>query len=364
MKSPAVQTAGYFLIFFIPALFALGWYLGHHYLLGAFFFGILPFSRVVFGAAPDRASEYSELQASLLYHLPGCYVAVVVPFVASLPFALTSAHLTSQSLVAFTFSLLVLFAMASCVSHALIHQPPWHRRLGSVLSAVCAYPWMQYEHLPHHARSRATELASSPRLTESGLAFALRRLYLVPLMSFRFRHSGAGSHAVKNLLDDLYTHLTISALTWLLFTVVVGVAGFWIYLACLVLTPMIISLVNYIQHWGLGQDATSVLPSARHAAWDDDCQVLTWLTLDLNFHYNHHRNPSSAFFHRSGKFLGPRMPISYGFAVLLCLVPPVWRRVMQPTLDKWIANPAAIQSAGNRLFCFSTPSKDELTTAP
>jgi len=38
--------------------------------------------------------------------------------------------------------------------------------------------------------------------------------------------------------------------------------------------------------------------------------------------------------------------------------------VMQPALDKWIANPAAIQSAGNRLFCFSTPSKDELTTAP
>lgn len=89
----------------------------------------------------------------------------------------------------------------------------------------------------------------------------------------------------------------------------------------------------------------------RRVAWDDDCQVLTSLTPDLN--YNHHQKPSSAYFQRTGKFLGPTMPISYGFAVLLCLVPPLWRRVMQPKQDACMANPSAVQSAGNRLFCFS-----------
>lgn len=364
MRTPAFQAAGYLSIFLMPALFALGWYIGHHYLLGAFFFGVLPFSRAIFGAASDGAADYTEFQAGLLYHLPDLYASIVVPFVLTFPFALASAPLPSSSLVALTFSTLVLFAIASCVSHALIHQPIWHRRLGSVLSAVCAYPWMQYEHLSHHARSRAVDMASAPRSNESALAFALRRLYLVPLVSFRFRHSGAATHTIKNPLDDLYTHLALTLLTWFLFTAVAGLPGFLIYLACVLVTPLLISLVNYIQHWGLGDDSQPLRPELRHVAWDDDCQVLTWLTLDLNFHYNHHQNASAAYFQRTGKFMGPRMPISYGFAVLLCLVPPLWRRVMQPKLYTWLADPLSVQSAGNRLFCFSNPSEDQLKTSP
>lgn len=113
------------------------------------------------------------------------------------------------------------------------------------------------EHLSHQSRSRAIELASSPRRPESALAFAFRRLYLVPLVSFRFRHSGAGWHTIKHSLDDLYVQLSITPLTWLLFSLVAGASGFLVYLFGLVATPMLISLVSYIQYWGLGEDSTA-----------------------------------------------------------------------------------------------------------
>lgn len=356
MKSPAVQTVGYLAIFLPPSLIALGWYIDHHYLLPAFFFLVLPFSRTVFGSADDHSTDFSETQAQFLYHLPELFSLIAIPAVFSVPYFVHELGLHGTSLVWLSVSLLIAFGLASCVAHALIHQRGRQRRIGSLLASVCAYPWLQFEHFAHHASSRSTDTASAPRLRESALLFALRRLYLVPAAAFRLRHSEPGRRSIRSIVDDLYFHLFLTLATLIAFTLMAGFAGFFVYISTVLLMPLLISLVNYMQHWSLGDDLESHGKEVRHLSWDDDCQVLTWLTLDLNFHQNHHQNPNAAYFQRTGKYLGARMPISYGFAIIVMLFPPLWRRLMTPRLLQWLEQPDSLQSAGRRLFCFSTPA--------
>ena len=355
LKSPAVQAVGYLSVFLPPIILAAGWWLDHHYLLAAWFFLVLPFSRMVFGAAGHESPEYTDRQSLFLHYLPVLYAGVVVALVFLMPAAIARDQFTVLELLFLILSAIVAFGLVSAVSHTLIHQSNWQRAVGSMLSSVCAYPWLQCEHLSHHSRTRAVQSASSPARKEPALMFALRRLWFVPHASFTYRHSAVGLRLIRSRFECLYVQLGITMATLLFFTLVGGLNGFIIYGALIIGVPVLVSLVNYLQHWGLGDDLVELPPSVRQIAWDDDCQVLTWLTLGLNFHNHHHHNHAAAYFHHRSPAQSPRLPFSYGFAVLICLVPPLWRYFMEPQLRRWLANPASLQSNGNRLFCFSAP---------
>ncbi len=72
--------------------------------------------------------------------------------------------------------------------------------------------------------------------------------------------------------------------------------------------------------------------SARHA-WDSDQRLTNLILFRLQRHADHHvapHRPFSALRHRDES---PKLPHGYPTMFMLALVPPLWRRVMDPRLD-------------------------------
>jgi alkane 1-monooxygenase len=97
----------------------------------------------------------------------------------------------------------------------------------------------------------------------------------------------------------------------------------------------LLEAVNYVEHYGLRRqrDASGryerVTP--RHS-WNNNHVVTNLLLYQLQRHSDHHENPARRFVALRHVPDAPQLPAGYAAMILLALVPPAWRRVMDPRL--------------------------------
>jgi alkane 1-monooxygenase len=101
-----------------------------------------------------------------------------------------------------------------------------------------------------------------------------------------------------------------------------------------------LELVNYIEHYGLTRRHLGegryehVLP--RHS-WNAAHRVSNWLLINLQRHSDHHYKPDRRFpllqNHPEGE--APQLPHGYPLMTMVAMVPPLWRRVMNPRVRAW-----------------------------
>lgn len=97
----------------------------------------------------------------------------------------------------------------------------------------------------------------------------------------------------------------------------------------------LLEAVNYVEHYGLRRqrDASGryerVTP--RHS-WNNNHVVTNLLLYQLQRHSDHHENPARRFVALRHVPEAPQLPAGYAAMILLALIPPAWRRVMDPRL--------------------------------
>ena len=353
MAAQALPSAsGYGVIFAPPSLLATSAAVGEPWLVFAVVLTLFPLARLLFGAlSPGPAPLWNEHVALLLESLPRVFPFVLAGAVAAV---LTTWHgeaPTATEAMAWTLSFWVTLVLATCVAHELIHRiGPRDRLAGHVLAGLTGYPVLGYEHLRHHRLAGSTSQAEWPRLDESVWQFALRRLVRVGRETLGpsglvWRREGR-SPTVRGLRWSLATTLV----TCCLFGLAGGWVGVAVYGVAMLLVSFAMQLVTYMQHWGLGDDAAAV-GRGRELAWEDDCRFQSWLTLGLSLHQRHHDAPGHAYFRIGLSPASPRLPIGYLLLMFAALVPPLWRRVMEPARQHWLRDPQAPASAGRRIVC-------------
>ena len=117
-----------------------------------------------------------------------------------------------------------------------------------------------------------------------------------------------------------------------------------------------VQIITYIQHWALGQDSLGNAVGYGRG-WEDDCQFQAWITLNISLHDVHHREARLPYYRLQLSPDSPRLPAGYVMLMFASLLPPVWRRAMEPALARWFESPAEPMSAGRRLTCFGLPSR-------
>ena len=140
----------------------------------------------------------------------------------------------------------------------------------------------------------------------------------------------------------------------LLFWHAAGLAGVLLYLSVSAAVTLGVQLINYIQHWGLGDDRLGSR-AAEGLAWEDDCRFQAWITLAISLHRAHHRDSRRPYYRIALERDSPRLPSGYLVLMVLCLVPALWRRMMLPALEHWERHPEQPRSPGRRLHCFVLP---------
>ena len=210
------------------------------------------------------------------------------------------------------------------------------RRLSKIALAQTCYGHFYVEHnRGHHVRVATAEDPASARFGESLYAFIPRSVIgsLRSAWSLEAaRLSGMGKSRWTRCNDvlsawlltiGLFTVLSVwfrpVVLPWLIGQAIVGF--------CL------LEVVNYIEHYGLRRQK---LPSGRYErvrpthSWNSSTVITSVLLFHLQRHSDHHANPLRNYQILRHVDEAPQLPSGYSAMVLLALLPPMWRRVMDP----------------------------------
>jgi len=103
-----------------------------------------------------------------------------------------------------------------------------------------------------------------------------------------------------------------------------------------------LELVNYIEHYGLTRkylgDGKYEHVQPRHS-WNAAQKASNWLLINLQRHSDHHFKPDRRFavLQNYGPDEAPQLPYGYPLMTMLAMMPPLWRRVMNPRVRAWRA---------------------------
>lgn len=100
-----------------------------------------------------------------------------------------------------------------------------------------------------------------------------------------------------------------------------------------------LELVNYIEHYGLvRKPGTPVEP--RHS-WNSNHRLSTLLLYNLTRHSHHHAKGHLPFWKLEPMPEAPMLPYGYMSMILIALIPPLFRKIMDPLVLDWDQNQAS-----------------------
>lgn len=342
-------AAGYLSILVLPVMLVTGVLLHHAYLAFDAVVLIFPLVRSVVGAYRLQSPiVWHEATATFLDRLPVLYaVCLVMATVVVIGQTNQGAAGTPSAAIGVALSLWMVMLFATCPAHELIHRrDAADVRWGWFVAGLSGYPLLVFEHAIHHGRSGDTVRAEWPRLDESVWQFSGRRIR-------RILHTAAlhGIGHWRSGCSQALKAAAVTGLTLLAFTLAGGWSGFLIYTSVIIGVTFGVQLITYLQHWGLGDDSL-VDANVRQYAWEDDCLFQAWVTLNISFHQYHHGAPRLPYYRVGLMPDSPRLPAGYLVLMVVCLFPPLWRRLMLPALDHWKVHPTQPRSPGRRITCF------------
>jgi alkane 1-monooxygenase len=230
-------------------------------------------------------------------------------------------------------------------AHEMVHSPhPAERAYGLLMLAGLLYMQFAIAHLVgHHRRAATFEDPATARRGESAYAFLVRSIGGQARESWaheRERLSRAGKPVIGP-----GNRLIVWGLIELAVVVAVGLFS-WralaFFLAQAALAIVMLELFNYIAHYGLMRRR---LPSGAlerlgpQHSWNSARRMNNWSLFNMGRHADHHRFSARPYHALEVLPGGSELPSGYAAAILLSLIPPLWRRVMDPRVDAAMGSP-------------------------
>jgi len=210
------------------------------------------------------------------------------------------------------------------------------RGLARLALAPACYGHFVVEHVRGHHRDVATpEDPASSRFGESYYRFMMRE---VPgafrrawrLEKERLEALGRGAFDVRN---ENLQGWSLSVAFWGSLLLALGPAVLPFMLVQAAFAYSLLSAANYVEHYGMLRqrlpDGRYERPAPRHS-WNSNRVVSNLLLYQLQRHSDHHAFPARRYQSLRHFDEAPQLPTGYFGMFLLALVPPLWRRVMDP----------------------------------
>jgi alkane 1-monooxygenase len=215
-------------------------------------------------------------------------------------------------------------------AHELVHsRSRWERRLGLLMLFGMSYPHFRIAHVHGHHRHAVTERdAATARSGESLYKFLFRTIPAQLVEAWRFERRRNQQRRMALFRNRIVRGGALLATVYAFVTLVSPRAA--IFLAAQsVIAIILLELFNYIAHYGLVRRmrAGTLERLAPNHSWNSS-GLGNLLIFNMGHHSDHHDAPDSAF-DRLGHAAGAReLPAGYAGAIVLALVPPLWRAVM------------------------------------
>ncbi len=256
-----------------------------------------------------------------------------------------AAHLDMAEKFAAFFGLGVFSGTIGIVyAHELMHQKNrLERGLADLLLASVLYSHFRSEHLRVHHLYVATPIdAVSARYNEGFFRFFWRVLRQSPRSAWRAEAMmlARRGRQVWHGSNPFWRYAALQGAFLGLAYAMAGGLGVVLFIFQALIAIWQLELTNYIEHYGLtrrylgGGKYEHVMP---HHSWNAAQRASNWLLINLQRHSDHHYKPDRRFplLQTYPQSQAPALPFGYPMMGVIAMIPPLWRRMMNPRVRAW-----------------------------
>ena len=204
-----------------------------------------------------------------------------------------------------------------------------------LLSASCNADFSIEHVYGHHVTVGTDKDPATARRGENVYTFFIR--------STVFGHISAWKHELKRLRkkrfslfsfrNRMITGYIMSVFLCAIFFSAGGVLGLILFLGQAVFAKFILEIVNYMEHYGLTRRSAQRI-GPEHS-WNTNKRMSSMVLFSLTRHSGHHEKPMVKFWKLDPYKNAPQMPYGYLTTLVICLIPPLWYRTINPGLNEW-----------------------------
>jgi alkane 1-monooxygenase len=226
------------------------------------------------------------------------------------------------------------------VAHELMHRRGKFEHLLSELSlTTVTYPHFTVEHvLGHHRRVATPEDPASADLGERIYPFIFKSMAggvisAWELEGLRVKRRGSG---FLGLGDRRIRHPLLVTLAYAIAYGIAGLPGLAFMAAQSFVAVALLEVINYVEHYGLRRKSIGGGRYERvrpHHSWNASQRVTNWFLFNLQRHSDHHYLASRPYWQLRHYDDVPQLPFGYATAIVVALIPPLWRRIMDPRVE-------------------------------
>ncbi len=342
-----MQAWKYTIAYVIPLTVLVGYFIGgmYSYLTVFFVFVVIPVLDFILGIDDYNPSpeEMQQLENRLSFRLVlYLFVPVQLGLIFFGAYAITHSDRSFFELAGLTVSIgLTTGGLGITIAHELAHKKRFlDRTLGKTLLLTVCYLHFYIEHnLGHHVNVATPKDPATARFGESFYTFYRRTV----IGSFKSAWQTEANRLQR--LGDSVWHVRNQMLWFVslpvLFAVLLGRFFGWqavpFFFVQSVVAFSMLEVVNYLEHYGLERKETSPgkyeKVNMAHS-WNANHRLTNFLLFKLQRHADHHVHPVRQYQTLRHFDESPQLPTGYAGMMLLALVPPVWRKVMDPKVRK------------------------------
>ena len=255
------------------------------------------------------------------------------------------AHLSALETIVLFFGVGVITGTVGInYSHELMHQKDRGERfLVDVLLSMVLYSHFRSEHLQVHHRHVGTPRDPVTARYNEGFHRFFPRVLIGSLKSaFKAEKAMLARKGLPwtDLSNPFFRYWALQGFMLLLAILIGGWAGLFLFLWQAFVAVWQLELVNYVEHYGLTRkhlgEGKYEHVKPQHS-WNAAHKASNWLLINLQRHSDHHYKPDRRFplLQNYGVDEAPQLPYGYPIMTMAAMVPPVWRRVMNPRVRQW-----------------------------
>lgn len=229
-------------------------------------------------------------------------------------------------------------------SHELMHQKgKGERWLGDLLLAMVIYSHFRSEHLlVHHRHVGTPRDAVTARYNEGFHRFYFRVLLecLTSAWAAEKALLARRNLSAWHRRNPFWRYAALQVIAVGLALALGGFEGLLLFLVQAGSAIWQLELTNYVEHYGLTRKHLGegkyehVKP---HHSWNAAHKATNWLLINLQRHSDHHYKPDRRFplLQNYDADEAPQFPYGYPVMTLIAMIPPLWRRKMNPRVRDW-----------------------------
>ena len=311
-----------------------------YWLSPALFFLVLPFLDILLGRdtvniAPDQESA---TEKALRYRLVlWLYLPLQVGVMLFSYRLITSGALDVAELCGLALSMSIGTGIGFVIGHELGHHGSKFDRIMGImmLAPINVADFYIYHNYGHHNWVATPEDNGSSKFGESFWAFWLRSLPRKSISAWkiearRLARNGKPWHSPSNQM----IWLTALSLAWLVgLTLAFGWGAVPLFFACYLISRSLLVYGDYVEHYGLCRRR---LPNGEYEqvrpvhSWNDNYLLSNMLFCSVDRHSDHHANGARPYQILRNFDDVPQLPYGYIGLIPIALIPPLWRRLIDP----------------------------------